>query len=117
MGADMTRLDDPLILARIREALENAANGVGGYVSWKRIAWEWVAENLAGETERSMACHLLEYVRVGNKIDQVVERRGFNNSHHYDFRPRINNLDVYVEAVLAVTRTGPSLYVVSTHLK
>jgi hypothetical protein len=117
MGADMTRLDNPVILAQIREALENAANGVGRYVSWKPIAWEWVLQNLDGETQRSMASHLLEYVREGNKIDQVIERRGFNNSHHYDFRPRINNLDVYVEAVLAVTRTGPSLYVVSTHLK
>lgn len=111
----MSRLEDPEILGQIIETLENAARGVGGYVTWKKIAWEWVSENLDGESQKSMACHLLAYANAGGKIDQVAERRGFDNPYHYDFRPRINNLDVYVETVLRVDRMGPQLYVVSTH--
>lgn len=113
----MSRLEDPEILSLITEALENAARGVGGYVSWKRIAWEWVAKNLDAETQPSMAAHLLSYVRQGGKVDQVIERRGFDSDFHYDFRPRIANLDIYVETLLHRGRTGPSLHVVSVHLK
>ncbi len=112
----MSRLEDPEILRQITEALENAAKGVGGYVTWKRIAWEWVAANLDGENQRSMAGHLLAYVNDGGKIDQVVERRGFDDPLHYDFRLRIQKSNVYVETVLRVTRMGPELYIVSTHL-
>ena len=113
----MTALQDPDKLAQIIEVLTNTANGVVGYMTWKKIAWEWVAENLDSETQKSMANHLLSYVNSGGKIDQVVERRGYDDPFHYDFRPRINNLDVYVETVLRVDRMGPTLHVVSAHLK
>ena len=113
----MSRLEDPEILAQITEALGLAARGVDGYVSWKRIAWEWVAKNLDGETHQSMAAHLLAYIEAGSKVDQVVERRGFDDRFHYDFRPRILDLDVYVETVLRISCTGPTLFVVSVHLK
>lgn len=113
----MSRLEDPKILAQITKALEEAATGVGEYVYWKRIAWEWVAKNLDSETQQSMAAHLLAYVQAGGKVDQVVERRGFDDAFHYDFRPRIDNMDVYVETVLRVSRTGPTISIVSVHLK
>ena len=113
----MSRLEDQEILDAILEAFENAAKNVQGYVSWKRNAWEWVAENLDGETQTSMAGHLLSYVRAGGKIDQVVERRGFDDQYHYDFRIRIATLDVYIETVVRISRTGPAISVMSTHLK
>jgi hypothetical protein len=113
----MSRLEDPEILAQITEALKEAAKGSGGYVLWKKVAWEWVAKNLEGETQQSMAAILLGYVQAGDKVDQVTERRDYDEPFHYDFRPRIANMDVYVETVLHVGRTGPTLSVVSIHLK
>lgn len=113
----MSRLEDPEILALITEALDNSARGIGGYVSWKRVAWEWVAKNLDGETQQSMAAHLLAYVQAGGKVDQVAERREYDEPFHYDFRPCLSNLNVYVESVLRVSRTGPTISIVSVHLK
>jgi len=113
----MSRLEDPEILAQITEALKEAANGSGGYVSWKRVAWEWVAKNLDGETQQSMAARLLAYVEAGGKVDKVVERRDYDEPFHYDFRPCIANFDVYVETVLHFSRTGPTILIVSVHLK
>ncbi len=113
----VSRLEDQEIIAKIKTALQEDANGVSGYVTWKRIAWEWVAKNLDGQTRKSMAEILLQYVQAGNKIDQVKERRGFDSEFHYDFRPRIGELDVYVETVLVVSRTGPIISIVNVHLK
>lgn len=113
----MTRLEDPRLLEKIRLALLEASNGVSGYVSWKRVAWEWVAKNLSGETQKSMALRLYEYVENGGKVDQVLERRGFDDRYHYDFRVRIGESDIYVESTLSETKTGPVVSIVSVHLK
>ena len=116
----MARLNDEAKLALILETLENASRGVEGYVSWKPIAWEWIVKNLNSQTRQTIADAMYQHAQAGGEIDEVREKREAHRDDtqfHYDFRLRIESLDVYLETVLAVTRTGPILRVVSAHLK
>jgi hypothetical protein len=60
---------------------------------------------------------MLEHVEAGGAIDQVVERRDpwrDRYEFHY-FRFSIGGRRVYIETVLDVTSTGPTLTVVNMH--
>lgn len=112
----MARLEDPRLVALFQEALSEWQ--VSGYVVWKRIASEWVAENLEGHTTRSIARIMYEFFRSGGEIDQVRERRpeyASRYEHHYDFRLEIDGRRIYIETVLDETRTGPEITIVSIH--
>lgn len=114
------RLTDQRLLELFLNALEEASRGVIGYVVWKKVAWEWVLKNLDGQTQRSLAERMVEHVKSGGEIDKTKETRPeYTGRHefHYDFRFRVDGLDIYIETVLDETKTGPVVTVVSTHLK
>lgn len=114
------RLTDQRLLGLFLQAIGEASRGVNGYLVWKRVAWEWVLKNLDGQTQQSLAEKLVEHVKSGGEIDKTKETRPeYTGRHefHYDFRFRVDGLDVYIETVLDETRTGPVVTVVSTHLK
>jgi len=104
------------ILNAFREALSEWK--YDGYVVWKPIATEWLRKNIEGEDMRSVSRMMHEHVEAGGEIDQVVERRErWQDQHefHYDFRFSISGRKVYIETVLDVTSTGPTVTVVNMH--
>lgn len=114
------RLTDQRLIELFRDVLGNDARGVGGYVRWKKVPAEWVSKNLDGQTQRSIAQAMLDYVDAGGEIDQTRETRPEYSSQfefHYDFRFRIDGIDIYIETVLVETKTGPEIIIVSFHLK
>jgi hypothetical protein len=114
------RLTDERLLGLFLQAIEDASKGFNGYVVWKRVAWEWVLKNLEGQTQQSLSGKMLEHVRAGGEIDKTKETRPeYTGRHefHYDFRFRVDGIEIYIETVLDETRTGPVVTVVSTHLK
>lgn len=79
---------------------------------------EWLRENFEDEDIRSMTRLMFEHVENGGQIDQVVERREIwraRHEFHYDFRIRVGNRKTYIETVLSVTSTGPTVTIVSMH--
>ena len=89
-----------------------------GFVVWMRRPAEWLRENLDEENIRSVSRLMFEYLENGGQIDQVVERREIwrdQHEFHYDFRITINNRKTYIETVLNVTSTGPTVTIVSMH--
>lgn len=70
------------------------------------------------EDVRSVSRLMFEHLEMGGQIDQVVERREIWRDHyayHYDFRITIGNRKTYIETVLNVTSTGPTVTIVSMH--
>jgi len=98
----MAKLTDPEIERCYQNALRNWK--FSGFVIYDKDADSWVRENLEGVTFQRLSELLFEFVvNQGGEIDQVVEQR-FNWvgewSHHYDLRPIINGIALYVETRL-----------------
>ena len=115
----LSRLTDSRLLDLITNALRNGAEDVGGYVVWKKLPAEWLRKNLGSQTQLSVVQEMLKHLRNGDEIDQVVERRERHrdeNRFHFDFRIRIDGLDVYIETVLNEFKADASVVIVSMHL-
>jgi len=98
----VARLTDPEVERCYRNALANWQ--YNGFVVYEKDAADWIRANLDGVSFREFSRLLNEYVVChGGEIDQVVERR-FNWinkwSHHYDLRPTIQGVRLYVETRL-----------------
>ena len=112
----MVRLEDQQILASFEEALSEW--NCDGFVVWKKRPTEWLDENIEGHTTKSVAMLMHEYFQQGGKVDQARERRPEYFSlyeFHYDFRFSIDGRRIYIETVLDVTRTGPTITIVNMH--
>jgi hypothetical protein len=112
----MAPLTDPDTLKAFREALREWR--CDGYVVWKRRAGEWLAKNLDDVDQRTVSRMMQEHVESGGKIDQVVEKREeWRNKYeyHYDVRFSFFGRRIYIETVLDVSRTGPTITVVNMH--
>ncbi len=104
------------ILEAFREALRQWS--YDGYVVWLRRPGEWLRKNFDHEDMRTVSRMMHEHVEAGREIDQVVERRELwrdQHEFHYDFRISIAGRRVYIETVLQVTSTGPTVIVVNMH--
>ncbi len=98
----MARLTDPDILARYKRAL--AEWNVGGAIELTGRASEELRTTLEGVTAKGFKEALYRFVcEAGNVPDQVKERREqwcMQWEYHYDLRPTINGLRIYVETRL-----------------
>src|ERR1700722_9353970 len=98
----MACLTDPGILARYKQALADWA--VGGAVELLGRAPEGLRTTLPGVTQKIFKESLYSFVCVENgEIDQVKEEREPWCKHwewHYDLRPTINGVKLYVETRL-----------------
>ena len=98
----MARLTDPDILARYEQALADWA--VGGAIELVGRAAEGLRTTLEGVTVNYFKEALYRFVCVeGGEIDQVKEDREpwlRDWEWHYDLRPTINGVKLYVETRL-----------------
>jgi len=98
----MAHLSDPDILARYKQAL--AEWNVGGAIVLKGRAPDGLRTTLEGVTEEYFKEALYRFVCEANgEIDQVKEEREPWRNHwewHYDLRPTINGIMLYVETRL-----------------
>src|SRR4029077_1201548 len=99
----MARLTDPDILARYQQAL--ADWDVEGAIVLKGRAPDGLRTTLEGVTEKYFKASLYRFVWEENgEIDQVKEdREPWRNfwEWHYDLRPTINGVKLYVETRLS----------------
>ncbi len=112
----MARLVNREILDAFRAALSEWHSS--GFVVWMRRPAEWLRQNFEDEDIRSMTRLMFEHIENGGQIDQVVERREIwrdRHEFHYDFRIQVGNRKTYIETVLSVTNTGPTVTIVSMH--
>jgi hypothetical protein len=98
----MARLTDPDILARYKQALTEWS--VSGAIELVGLAHEGLRTTLEGVTEKGFKEALYRFVCHENgEIDQVKEDRETWRGKwewHYDLRPTINGVKVYVETRL-----------------
>jgi hypothetical protein len=98
----MPRLTDPVLLARYKKAL--SAWNVEGYIQLEKRAPEGLRTTLEGVPEASFKEELYRFVcEDDGEIDQVKEDRENWKKEwewHFDLRPTINGLKVYVETRL-----------------
>ena len=98
----MARLTDPEILARYLQAV--AEWEVDGAIELKGRAHEGLRTTLEGMTEKQFKYVLYCFVCEQNgEIDQVKEEREpWRNDWewHYDLRPIINGMKIYIETRL-----------------
>jgi hypothetical protein len=114
----MARLTEPDILARYKQAVSEWQ--VDGAIVLKGHAPEGLKTTLEGITERYFKECLFRYVCQENgEIDQVKEAREPWREHwefHYDLRPTINGVKLYVETRLHPesfsSREEPIIFVV-----
>ncbi len=114
----MARLTDPDILARYTHALTEWA--LGGAIELLGRAFKGLRTTLPGVTDSCFKEALYQYVCLENgEIDQVKEEREpwrNNWEWHYDLRPTINGLKIYVETRLSPesfsNREDPKILVV-----
>jgi hypothetical protein len=114
----MARLTDPDILARYKQAL--AEWQVDGAIVLKGRAPDGLKTTLEGITEGYFKESLFQYVcQDSGEIDQVKEKREPWREHweyHYDLRPTINGVKLYVETRLHPesfsSREEPIIFVV-----
>ena len=112
----MAPLTDPAILGKFRHALSEWK--CAGYITWKRVAREWVERNLDGYTTRAVGEEMFRHVEAGGFIDQVRETRREWTEHrfHYDFRIPIAGRLIYFETILMDDDPeAPTIHVVSIH--
>ena len=118
----MARLTDPDLLARYKQALSEWK--VVGYIELKKDAYEGLRTTLPGLPEKEFKEALCRFVCEENgEIDQVKETRDWEPcnrwEYHYDLRPTINGVKVYVETRLYPesfsSREEPEIHVV--HIK
>jgi hypothetical protein len=117
MGVDlMARLTDSSTLAQFHHAL-NLWNFTG-YITWKKIATEWVEANLNGLTTRAIGKLMFDHFQSGGEIDEIPETRPewTTERFHYDFRFPIRDRRIYIETILVVDNAhDPIIHVVSIH--
>jgi hypothetical protein len=114
----MARLTDPAILARYRSAWEEWQ--VDGAVELIGRAHEGLRTTLEGVTVKGFKEALADFVlKEGGEIDQVKEQREpwrEKWEYHYDLRPTINGVRLYVETRLwpesFASREDPVIYIV-----
>src|SRR5438128_1199132 len=114
----MARLTDPDILAQFHRALSEWK--VAGYVELIGRAPEGLRTTLEGVTVPFFKECLYRHVcEQGGEIDQVKEERETYRGQwefHYDLRPTINGLKLYVETRLfpesLTRRAEPIIYIV-----
>jgi hypothetical protein len=98
----MARLTDPVLLARYQKAM--ADWNVEGAIELTSRAHEGLRTTFEGVTEIYFKEVLYRFVCVeGGEIDQVKEQREpwrKDWEWHYDLRPTINGVRVYVETRL-----------------
>jgi hypothetical protein len=98
----MARLTDPDILARYQQALSEWA--VKGAIELEGRAHEGLRTTLEGVTVKEFKEDLYRFVCQENgEIDQVKEEREQWRKQwewHYDLRPTINGVKLYVETRL-----------------
>ena len=98
----MARLTDPDILARYKQALADWQTS--GAVELEGRASERLRTTLEGVTVKYFKECLYRFVCEANgEIDQVKEERERWRKHwewHYDLRPTINGIKLYVETRL-----------------
>jgi len=117
----MGKLTDPEILACYRNALANWS--YYGYIVFEPQAVEGLRKHFRGYKEKEFKELLFNYaIRDGGDIDQVVESREpwrEQWSHHYDLRPIVDSVKVYVETRLRYSKPDdpddPIIYVVNIH--
>ena len=73
-----------------------------GYVQFKPIVEEWLANELPGYSLREVVRELHAHVEAGGAIDEQKERRPEYVSYefHYDLRVKFGERRVYFETVL-----------------
>ncbi|MCI0377366.1 MAG: hypothetical protein L0215_07160 [Gemmataceae bacterium] len=114
----MSRLTDPAILARYKQAL--AEWSVEGTVELVGRVHEGLRTTLEGVTVRGFKEALFRFVcEKDGEIDQVKEEREPWRDQwewHYDLRPTIDGVLVYVETRLFpesfTSREEPTVYIV-----
>lgn len=98
----MARLTDPELLARYHQALSEWS--FEGAIVLEGRAWEGLRTTLAGTTARFFKECLYRFViEEGGEIDQIKEQRQPWRDEwewHFDLRPIINGVTVYVETRL-----------------
>ncbi|MGH7171978.1 MAG: hypothetical protein ACRELG_17020 [Gemmataceae bacterium] len=98
----MARLTDPDILARYHQALADWA--VKDAIKLEGRAHEGLRTTLEGVTEEYFLEALYRFVcEADGEIDQVKEEREPWRNHwewHYDLRPTLNGVKLYVETRL-----------------
>ncbi len=98
----MARLTDPELLARYLQALNDW--NVEGAIELEGRAWEGLRTTLEGVTVRFFKECLWRFVvDEGGEIDQVKEKREPWRDlweWHFDLRPTIEGLKIYVETRL-----------------
>jgi hypothetical protein len=118
----MARLTDPEMLARYKGALSEWK--VKGAIELEKDAPEGLRTTLEGVTVESFKEALYHFVCQENgEIDQVKETRNWEPcnrwEYHYDLRPTINGVKVYVETRLYPesfsSREEPEIHIV--HIK
>jgi hypothetical protein len=115
----MARLTDPEVLACYKNALSNWR--FEGYVVFEKDAAEGLRKYLEGHTQRGFKELLYNFaVCQGGEIDQVVEdRENWREkwSHHYDLRPVVDGIRIYVESRLDYSKPSdpddPVIYLVN----
>src|SRR5258706_6056323 len=112
----MATLKDPELLARYRKALSYW--NFTGYITWTRVAVEWVRANLDGYTERHLGQLMFEFVERGGRINQVSETRPqwLDHKFHYDLVIEIAGRKIYFETRLFDDDPDePTIAVVNVH--
>ncbi|PHQ34370.1 hypothetical protein [Rhodopirellula bahusiensis] len=112
----MGGVEDPGRLAAFREALGEW--NCGGFIVWKKRPSEWLEKNLEGYSTELVGKLMCDFELAGGEIDETVETRpDYKNMYefHHDFRFEINGRKIYIETVLDITRTGPTITVVNMH--
>lgn len=115
----MAKLTDPEILGCYINALRNWRPE--GFVVFQKDAALGLRKHLDGVTQTGFKEQLYLHVVVdGGEIDQVVERRHTWRdkwSHHYDLRPVISGVKMYVETRLDYSKPSdpddPVIYIVN----
>lgn len=114
----MQKPSDQAALSRYRNVLANFGR-VTGYVQWKRVPVQWLADNLPEATVRYVNEKISEHAKAGGHIDQVEERRleYVDWRFHYDLRLQILNRKIYVETVFddADDLEECTIWIVSLH--
>ena len=112
----MPPLTNAELLAKFRHALREW--NCTGYITWKRVAREWVEKNLEGFTTRAIGEEMYRHAMTGGEIDHVKESREewSDRRFHYDFRIPVEGRLLYIETVLIEDNPDdPMIHVVSIH--
>jgi hypothetical protein len=92
-----------------------------GYVEFKKLAQEWLLQELSGLSLDDIRRELHDFVDQGGVIDEQVERRPeyLHYQFHFDLRVTIGHRRVYFETVLICDDPAdpddPLIIVVSVH--